>query len=757
MIFYYRRSNLTDKNAKDKYEIKSTEIIDEIVNLLYEGEALLLTEDQVAELALPSNYIFEFKKTISLYKLRVPLYDIQSNNIYLINRDNVYNNVHRLDYRFPDKKFIANLEADPYKTEIDEDNLRIMSNYDMDILKSNFDAVFYESFSRSTYATDCKRPSFASGLVHINPYYKLGELYFLAYDWNLTQKGNLSDEEIEFFCKQISKFDISAKTLQEHQIYIFDNKAIGLVKHYSLYGSYYMNRYLRANKCCLANQQVVYKNNIVNPDLENQIKIMIKLIKNAPAFVESHTVYRFISQDDFMAHLKEGDTYKDTSFMSTTRNPFYYKENYAFGYILLKIKLPANIKGVGLCMEAYSNFPFEEEIVLPPTSEFRLDKLIVDPDKKFHNAFNLTVHKKYEFTWVGNDYIDVLGDIKLETPGAYVPPLTVVDFKQIVLEDETLRLTPMSDRLFYLKSTIANVNNQFSTRIGMSSKSKSKSNGKTFVFNIEAYDSTSVYKQFFYYERPDGLMITTSNPVYGNINMILELGPEIHVNYYFKFSVTDQSEILNLDKEEWMEWFSLLAYCTGSRNVYIHSNYVMSYTSVETSKDDSLEKKSKTKLDKTLYTFSENIYQYLKHGRKYYTYFEVDPTFEYGQLDKLEFVPIFDLITVTDHTTLYRIAKASNLTNLKEFYLYIVESYPKFIQALQDKLADLYDYGASPFDNISYKLNPWIFLQQRGIIKNIPSDSNFKYKKNNFKKLIGNKKIQMFQNRLRDYLLNPKK
>ncbi len=122
-----------------------------------------------------------------------------------------------------------------------------------------------------------------------------------------------------------------------------------------------MNSYLRKNKCCLPD--VVDSADIVrNFDLENQIKLMIQLIKNAPALIESHTVYRFVESDTYLRNLIVGDIYQDPSFMSTTRNPFYYKENYAFGFILIKIKLPAKTTGVGLCIEAYSNFPKEEKL-----------------------------------------------------------------------------------------------------------------------------------------------------------------------------------------------------------------------------------------------------------------------------------------------------------------------------------------------------------------------------------------------------------
>ena len=166
-------------------------------------------------------------------------------------------------------------------------------------------------------------------------------------------------------------------------------------------------------KCCVNDQftNVTDKEVRRNVDLENQIKLMIRLIRRAPAFDKSHTVYRFIVDDSFLSHLKVGDTYQDVSFMSTTRNPFYYAKNYTFGYILMKLKLPADLKGVGLCIESYSNFPEEEEIVLPPTSKLRLDKItnqIEETDQQ--HLLNRLVKKKYEFTWLDNSYIRTVRD-----------------------------------------------------------------------------------------------------------------------------------------------------------------------------------------------------------------------------------------------------------------------------------------------------------------------------------------------------------
>ncbi|ANB50434.1 hypothetical protein [Powai lake megavirus] len=728
MIYYY----VTGQNPHD---IQFTDFVDEIISMLYSNEAMMISKEQVKQLKLPNNYLDLFKKSISKYVYRVPLYDITYDHIYLIYKENVYERIYKDNYRFMDENFVSDLKNIKNPSLTDQENLRILQNYDIPTLTQTYMKIFYESFVLNKYITNCRRPSYASGMEHIMPYYKINELYYLAYDWNLTDKENLTTDEIRVLCKKISKFDISAKTLLDHQLYIYDSRAIGLVKHYSLFGSYYMNTYLRQNKCCLPGERS-YEDVIRNSDLENQIEIMTKLISKAPGFTESHTVYRFVENDNYLQHLKIGDIYQDSSFMSTTRNPFYYKENYAFGYILIKITLPKNIIGVGLCIESYSNFPNEEEIILPPASKYRLINYTdTEESVQFQNIFNLKVQKKYEFEWAGNEYIgENANKIKINMPGAFMPQLERSDLSEL-LKDDDFKLLEMSDRFSYFKNRYVNMNNQIKCVVG----------NTEYTFNIESYDSTSVYKPFFYYELRDGIMITTSNPKYGNINMLIELGSDIHVNYYFKYSVTDPSIVVDLNKIEWIEWLSLLAYAVGRQNVIIHSNYTL-----KNNISDTIEQRQM----KTRYTFSENIYLYMKNKTKFFVFDEIITGFDYGQLDYLEKLPVKEFIKSTDKNELYRVAMSSNIQNLAELYLYIVEEYPKLIKIFEEKMDSIYDANRNPFRNIIYTLNAWRYLYDRYLINKMPSDKDFSFKKTAFKKFVGDKKIKKFKNRLRTFLLN---
>ena len=743
MIYKYIDINNANK-------LLETDSIGELIDSLYDEIAILPSESQIISNNLPATYLSDVKKEISKYRDKIPLYDIASNMIYLVHRENVYVRITDDNYRFIDDTFYVELLENEPDLPSDIFNAKFLSNYNLITLQKTYMKIFYESFVLNSYITNCQRPSYRSGMKHIKPYYSTRELYYLGIDWELINVVDLSESELRSLCKKIIKYDIPAETLTAHQTFIYDKKAIGLVKHYSLNGSYYINRYLRETKCCIRDKQDFAL--VRNPDLENQIKLMNILVTESPAFLTDHTVYRFIESDKFMSYLKVGDVYTDPSFMSTTRNPFYYQENYAFGHILLKIKIPSNIVGIGLSVESYSNFPLEEEIILPPTSRFRLDKIIENSEnnennknnesgkntngiiqkEKSHNyILNKYVKKKYEFTWVGNDYIDN-GSIDISIKDSFDPTIQMVNFTEL-LSDINIKYTAMGDRLKYFRDTYLNVNNQFKCNIGQTE----------YLFNIQSYDSTTVYKPYYYLEVPDGICITTTNPKYGNINLIIELGSDIHVNYYFKYSVNDK--FINLDSEDWIYWLSTLAYVLGSKSVIIHSDYHLIYN-----KND----KDNNKVNKTRYTYSDDIYQYLNNKKKRFDKFiEITPRFDYSQLEYLTGINTFDIIKNSDRNELYKIAKINNLSNIKDLYIYVMESDPKMISVLEEKIYDIYNNPElNPIDKISYNLDILAYLYNRSMIKQIPSDKEFVIKKGSFRKLIGDKKIVQFQNRLRTFI-----
>ena len=304
------------------------------------------------------------KTKISKIEDFIPLYDIVSDNIYLIGKTNVYNRVRYLNYRFPEKKLLKIIKdkGKKFQEEIIAKNINepivlrklrkielmldYMNNFNINTLYNIYVKVYYEY---SEYAgkeiTICKRKSFIPQFGHLKPYYTKNEIINLALNGNIIKPNNLNNysesEQILNLCKTIKLNEISYKTLLDHYNHIIFNKYVGFIQYYTLQGSFFINKYLRGftNYSC------------TNDYLENLITPMWKIVLDAPAFEKTHTLYRFIGEDSFLSELEIGDTYTESGFMSTTRDPFYRSDLYEFGFILIKIKIPANIKGVCMCIE----------------------------------------------------------------------------------------------------------------------------------------------------------------------------------------------------------------------------------------------------------------------------------------------------------------------------------------------------------------------------------------------------------------------
>lgn len=715
-VYYY-------VNVKNLSKVLQTEVLEDLVIPLWEGLITWPTLDQI-----DADTLQTMKKALAKYETRVPLYDITYDHIYLIFQENVYERILKDYYRFITLLFVEQLQHVAAPDEATQENLRIMAHYDLRVLQRTYHKIFYRSFKFYNYITDCARPSYTSRMDHIKPYYKLNELYFLIQDWNLSRKTTFTDAELVSYCLIVSRYDMPAKTLIDHQWYIYNSLSIGLIKYFSLFGSYYMNQYLRHNRCALINTDSAhYTSNVV---LENQIQLMIRCIHNAPALIKSHTVYRFVQRDDFYRHLQIGDVYTDCSFMSTTRNPFYYKKLYSadeknpFGLIMIKIKLPGGVKGVGLSIEAYSNFPDEEEIILSPTSQYRLINIEEgEQNMKYHGAFDLQVQKKYEFEWLTNDYLSGQ-TIQLYMQEAYQPEYPILNMQHLV-SDSIMTSIAIPDRLTYFQAEYTNVNHQFQSSI----------NDEIHIFSFQSYDSSNVYRPFFYYTRTNGIMITVSHPSHGNVSLLLEMGVDIHVNYYFKYSISNAEFTIEFN-EAWIAWLSMLAFLTGSRNVIIHSRYEMP----QLENDYALR-----------YVHSADIYNYLKHGQKAYVHDHIVALFDYAQLDKLRSWGTFDLIQSSDRDELYRLAKLSQASNLADFYIYIVDYHSRLIQVLETKLQDIYEPEQNPFLHIAYRLDAWGYMYAQNQIAYLPSEKIFKHSSDTYRKMVGDKKIPKFKNRLRSF------
>jgi hypothetical protein len=236
--------------------------------------------------------------------------------------------------------------------------------------------------------------------MHLNPYYTKNELIKLGMNNMLIKKlepSNLVDKKLHYeICKKVSKNDISYETIINHMRHIIENNCINWIVFYSMTGSYLINSILR-NK----SKMPEYMFNGLEKIIDTMNKVELP---------NNYYFYRFVWDDEFLKHLRIGDTFIDNGILSTTRDPFYSPGlKMDFGLVLLRINIPEHIKGSGLLIENFSMFPKEEEFLIPPFSKLKL-KAKDEKATYYHinKKFEKLIKKRYEFDLVSikNNEID---------------------------------------------------------------------------------------------------------------------------------------------------------------------------------------------------------------------------------------------------------------------------------------------------------------------------------------------------------------
>lgn len=660
--------------------------IDDIVNGLYEGKYSIKNNEN------------ELRKKISKYTKKIPLYDIYTKKIFLIHHDNIYRRVVYQHYRFPDKEIWSEMHIN---------NINFLKNYDLDILKKTYYYAFY--FSQPKLVTICQRPSFNPSLPHIKPYYNKQELISMALNLGLITLKDVQKEiepDISKICAIVGKNDISANTLEKHEKYIHSKNAAGLIKFYSLFGYFYMNKILRDIDKNVSN---FYKNSV----MENSIINAWELILNSPVMDNDYTIFRYISNDDYLARLKKGSVFIESGFVSCTRNLFYYEsiEKHSFGFILLKINIK---KGANLLfIESYSNFPYEQEIILPPGSKLRLDNINDDFEIYHYDVeFKKKIIRRYEFTLIGNE--NNMSKFNKRTKALDKPKENVIDMYDDSLLDMFHDELEHTERKLIMAEFLSNENFQFSTKIGVNE----------YVFNVESYDSSGMYEPFFYYKVSNGISIYLLNKISGGISLIIEINTELHVNYYFKHAVSDSSTNIIMD-EELIKWVSMLAYHLRIERIVIHPNYNLT---VKTNDKFSFNDKSTTLYRRI--TYQENMYQYLKKKVIYFKDIpESVPNFKYSQLDYLQKISPDKILNEKDKDELYQlfITFKDEIKTVASLFIFLVDYNSFYLDLFYKKLNRAFssDYD-NPFTQPSYRIYGYDYLYNRQIINFMPSkDENF--------------------------------
>jgi hypothetical protein len=721
-----------DKNIK---EINKDKVIDD----LYYNLATIPTDKELKQYKITSN---ELKEYISKLSYKIPLFDYQTKNLYLVEEDDIYTKVVNYSYRFPNQKIIKLLEktVDNLETNTTSNwitnyiekikkNLNFLRNYDLDILENTYNETFINTNPTSRELTSCIKPSYLPYQKYQSPYYTKSEIISMALNLGLIKNKDFKQKDFDFLktCNMLKEYEIDTKMLIYNQLYILYNNAKGYVQFYSLYGSYYFNSYLRNQK------------SIKDLILDKHIDNFLKIIENAPAFEKEYEVYRFIESDQYLEHLKVGDILEERSFISTTRNPFYSIKDNQFGFILLKIRLPVNAKV--LLMETYSNYPHEQEILLSPS---RLKLIDINNDFKYYHWNKLAekkIIKKYIF-----EYVEPLSyDINYYTKDyEYIEEkIELIDFYNKIYTGTTVL-----ERTLNFFSLLPKINNRrtFESKIGL----------KTYKFNAYFLTQNKVYSKFFFLQKDDEsnkilgdeIYLTIQNPDTANIELLVEIRNIISVNYYNRYSPTN----IFIDDESLLEWLAGLAKALIIDKIIIHGNYSSYYHIVE-----KIIKKTNDKnlledfipmqnIDNpdanilNLYTADINTYcidliDYIFYNNKRFSdKAYVVPNVPKHMIDNLKNITFISLYekynndSIEDkYGTIYSIyKKLDNKITMLEFYEYIHLNYPYLIQKLQNLIILSYPINSKNPWHFMYIFKPFEYLYSKNKIKFILNSNNDK-------------------------------
>jgi len=672
--------------------------ISEILNFLYYKLYNIPTVSEINSYnnKNKTNYQLEkIREIISSISTQIPLFDIISYNIYLISEENVYYYVKEKHYRVPNDEILEFLEK--ILTNIDSrgnskikkqllKNITFLKNYNFDILFNTYLNIIYKNSNQiGKNITFCHRPSFLQ-YAPFSPYYTRSEIINMALNLNIIKPDMTiyTEDKIKSLCKIVEDNDINAITLLKHQLYIQKNSAQHIIYYYTFYGSLYYNRYIRLDS-------------IYDPYINSKINDLFKLIKSAPSFDKEHIVYRLISDDEYLSEVKLNKIYTEHSFISTSRNPFYESKNNVFGNILLKIKLPKNKSGIGLCLENYSLFPNEQEILLAPG---KLRLVSIDNNfKYFHHDIKAqnAIKKKYEF-----EYIESLDEIKSKPSYTSIKVDPLPENFQLISDD-------LNDKLieFFRTTPIINDMHYFSWDI----------NDKKYIFQVFSLEKVIAYYKYFYLQTKSTnednnlIFLILQDDKTQEINLIIEIGEIISVNYLHKYTggntIPDNEIIIIVNKltELFKLKIAVIHPIYKKYNSKIDYNVLKEESNIQFFYNDTIINYAK---DLTFY--NNDIWNYMIN--KNIRFNNIDENEEFSIINKNNIYSLDSfkrlspeiILKISDNDELYKIYKKNKKNTIHEYLIYLHENYFYNIPLLLDKLTKTKILKINPFTQGYYIL-----------------------------------------------------
>lgn len=689
----------------------------------------------------------EFKDNLSKIYERIPLYDAVVDNLFIIDKRNVYFRVVFSSYRFPDKDLLRILRKN--KTKLDEKiitknitdplikrkqhkyelMLNFLDNFNLDILYEKYIKVFYlySSFVGKDLST-CKRKSFNPLFKHLKPYFTRSEIINMGLNQGIKLDPDkyLEPEDISEICEKIEDNEISSEMLLKHNNYITVNDKVGLIQYYTLQGSYFINQYMR--------KLISY--DYKNDKLEEIIKPMWNLVLTAPEFDQSYTLYRFVHDDSHMNSINIGDIYTEKGFLSTTRDPFYRSDLYEFGFVLMKIKIPPGKKGVALCLETLSHFPEEQEIIFPPGSKFKL--ISRDKDCVYYHTdidFSSAVKTKYEFEWIGNT------EIKFEPR----PEIRIKEPINFLKLENVSTVTLMEKIKFFIKNYVNDLG-QFVIKVG----------DKEYTIICEYFDSTGAYHNLYGLMTTNGLlmysfrenyflffielgeiegkhsMVVNFNSTYGGLDTGNTIGDMnfirllSEIGYYFEMQIIlIYGESLNctsdLQGENAINNITTSEFGQREFNGEQNANNIMT----DSNKNSDYIRSG---------TYRVDIFKYFTTKKKRYddiniSRSEMYPGFLYSDLDALMKISPDTILSEKDRDEVYQVYQKVYLSENKkktisDFYIWLRHNKCYLLDIFEYKMNRIFGEN-NPFFNYVYLLDPASFLYNRKLISIYPDYNEY--------------------------------
>ena len=503
---------LYDINSK---KILNTKINDSTKIKILNGEVRILTESEYGKSSKPkyTEYKKSVKEEISKDKDKLPLYDITNSKFFYTKRYNVYYMIKELSFR------PLNRDLEDFLKKIDDKKsykklFDIMQNYDYEILERLLlKFIYYDTKDIGADVTYHKNPAYIEYL-YIRPYLKRSSIINTALNISVLKIDDLplSSERLEKTYNKIKGVLFDSSEIVSHMKHTDKNSANSIIKFYTMYGSYFLNSYLRMPNDIAYDQH-----------LENMINTLTNTINTSPKLKTDKVIFRFIYDDYFLENVSVGDIYTENSFMSCTRKPSSSSKNQEFGQILLKIHLPKNIEGVCLSIESDSVFRREKELLMAPGSKLKLISVNSDVDFYIQDKYiNRNIKKKYEFKYIGHEKYKLKEHENLEIP--------IIDF----IRDDILGRT-LDDKIKYFWKKCSETR-RFYLKLP---------DNKLKLFYCNRYDSSSFYSKFFYYKITNGLYIFSFDDNAPNVmDCFFEMGDEVIVNYPTRFlNINDNIDV----------------------------------------------------------------------------------------------------------------------------------------------------------------------------------------------------------------------